>query len=124
VQAAAIFTVAVLLFILWRSEIAFALKAAALLAGALIATPYVLDYDLMVMAPAVAFFAAHSLKHGFLEYEKSALAFCWAAPLFSRMLAEYIFLPVGLIAVLALFGLVLRRAAVERTALPLSSAGR
>jgi hypothetical protein len=34
------------------------------------------------------------------------------------MLAEYIFLPVGLIAVLVLFGLVLRRAAVERAALP------
>jgi hypothetical protein len=118
VQAAAILTVAVLLFILWRSEIAFALKAAALLAGALIATPYVLDYDLMVMAPAIAFFAAHGLKRGFHEYEKSALAFCWAAPLFGRMLAEYIFLPVGLIAVLVLFGLVLRRAAVERAALP------
>jgi hypothetical protein len=118
VQAAAICTVVILLFVLWRSEIAFALKAAALLTGALIATPYILDYDLMVMAPAIAFFAAHGLKHGFHEYEKSALAFCWAAPLFSRMLAEYIFVPVGLIAVLVLFGLVLLRAAVERAALP------
>lgn len=118
VQGAAVATVAVLLFILWRSEIAFALKAAALLTGALIATPYVLDYDLMVMAPAIAFFAAHGLKHGFLDFEKTALAFCWAAPLFSRMLAEYIFLPVGLFAVLILFGLVLRRAAIDRAALP------
>jgi hypothetical protein len=117
-QAAAICTVAVLLFILWRSEIAFALKAAALLTGALIATPYVLDYDLMAMAPAIAFFVAHGLNHRFHDYEKSALVFCWAAPLFSRMLAEYIFLPLGLIAVVLLFGLVLRRAAVDRAALP------
>jgi alpha-1,2-mannosyltransferase len=120
-QGAAICTVAVLLFILWRSEIAFALKAAALLIGALIATPYVLDYDLMVMAPAIAFFAAHGLKHGFHDYEKSVLAFCWIAPLLSRLLAEYIHLPVGLIALILLFGIILRRAAVDRAALSPSS---
>jgi len=117
-QLAAICTVAVLVFILWRSEVAFALKAAALLAGALIATPYVLDYDLMVMAPAIAFVAAHGLKHGFIDYEKSVLAFCWIAPLVSRTLAEIIFVPIGLIAIVLFFGIVLRRVAIDRAALP------
>lgn len=117
-QLAAICTVAVLVFILWRSEIAFALKAAALLTGALIATPYVLDYDLMVMAPAIGFVAAHGLKHGFIDYEKSVLAFCWIAPLISRTLAEIIFVPVGLIVIILLFGIVLRRGAIDRAALP------
>ena len=117
-QLAAICTAAVLVVILWGSEVAFALKAAALLTGALLATPYLLDYDLMVMAPAIAFVAAHGLKHGFIDYEKSVLAFCWIAPLISRTLAEIIFVPVGLIAVVLLFGIVLRRAAVDRAALP------
>jgi alpha-1,2-mannosyltransferase len=117
-QLSAICTSAVLVFILWSSEVAFALKAAALLSGALIATPYVLDYDLMILAPAIAFFVAHGLKHGFLDYEKSVLAFCWIAPLISRTLAETIFVPVGLIAIVLLFGIVLRRAAVDRAALP------
>ncbi len=120
-QAAAICTVAVLLFILWGSAAAFPLKATALLSGALIATPYVLDYDLMVMAPAIAFFAAHGLRHGFHDYEKTVLAFAWAAPLFTRMLAELLLLPVGLIALLLLFGIALRRAAIDRAALPPSS---
>ncbi len=117
-QLAAVCTVAVLVFILWRSEVAFALKAAALLSAALIATPYVLDYDLLVMAPAIAFVAAHGLKHGFIDYEKSSLAFCWIAPLISRSLAEIIFVPVGLAAIVLLLGIVLRRAAVDRAALP------
>jgi hypothetical protein len=120
-QLAAICTVAVLVFILWRSPVAFALKAAALLTGALIATPYVLDYDLMILAPAIAFFVAHGLRHGFLDYEKSTLAFVWVAPLISRTLAEIIFAPVGLIAIVLLFGIVLRRAAIDRAALPPSS---
>jgi hypothetical protein len=120
-QLAAICAVAVLVFILWRSPVAFALKAVVLLTGALIATPYLLDYDLMILAPAIAFFVAHGLKHGFLDYEKSALAFCWIAPLISRTFAEIIFVPVGLIAIVLLFGIALRRAAIDSAALPPSS---
>jgi alpha-1,2-mannosyltransferase len=120
-QFAAVCTVAILLFFIWRSEAAFALKASALLSGALLATPYVLDYDLMVMAPAIAFLAAHGLQRGFLDYEKSLLAFCWIAPLISRTLAEIVFVPVGLIAIMLLFGIVLRRAATDRAVLPPSS---
>jgi alpha-1,2-mannosyltransferase len=61
------------------------------------------------------------LRHGFLDYEKSTLAFVWVAPLISRTLAEIIFVPVGLIAIVLLFGIVLRRAAIDRAALPPSS---
>ncbi len=113
VQAAATLAVMVLLARLWRSEAVFALKAAALLAGALISTPYLLDYDLVVMAPAIAFLAAHGLARGFLPYEKSALAFAWIAPLVTRALAEYLLLPLGLIALVVLFTIALRRAAAD-----------
>ncbi len=40
---------------LWRSHARFALKAAALCLAAILATPYSLDYDMMVLAPAIAF---------------------------------------------------------------------
>ena len=40
---------------------AFALKAAALCLATLLATPYSLDYDLMVLAPAIAFLAVDGL---------------------------------------------------------------
>lgn len=96
---------------LWRSRAAFALKAAALIAGSMLATPYLLDYDLMIAAAAVAFLVAHGLSKNFAPYEKSALAFVFIAPLLTRAIAEHIFVPLGLAAIVLLFGTVLRRAA-------------
>lgn len=116
-QAAMTGTVAVVLAILWRSRAAFALQATALLAGALLSTPYLLDYDLVVMGPAIAFFAAHGLQRGFLPYEKTLLVFVWFAPLVTRAFAENFFLPLGLIALIVLFGLALRRSAVDVAAM-------
>jgi alpha-1,2-mannosyltransferase len=101
---------------LWRSRTAFALKAAALIAGSMLATPYLLDYDLMIAAPAIAFLAAHGLSKGFAPYEKSALAFVFIAPLLTRAIAEHTFLPLGLFAVILLFGMTLRRAALDTAA--------
>ena len=45
---------------LWRSAAAFPLKAGALTLAAILATPYSLDYDLVTLAPAIAFLAAVS----------------------------------------------------------------
>lgn len=102
--------VAASLLWLWRTHAAFALKAAALIAGSMLATPYLLDYDLMITAPAIAFLVAHGLARGFAPYEKSLLAFVWIAPLLTRSLAEHIFVPLGLIAIVLLFGMTLHRA--------------
>jgi arabinofuranan 3-O-arabinosyltransferase len=65
VQGAAAFALAVWLIWLWRSRAAFELKAAALAAGALLATPYVYIYDLVVLAVAVAFLLRDALARGF-----------------------------------------------------------
>jgi alpha-1,2-mannosyltransferase len=102
---------------LWRSRAAFALKAAALIAGSMLATPYLLDYDLMIAAPAIAFLAAHGLSRGFAPYEKSALAFIFIAPLLTRAIAEQTFVPLGLFAVILLFAMPLRRAAQDAATL-------
>jgi glycosyl transferase family 87 len=115
-QASVTLAAAFLIVRIWRSESALPFKAAALIAGALLVTPYALDYDLVVMGPAIAFLAAYGLKRGFLPYEKSALAFCWVAPLLTRSVAQFLGLPLGLIALLILFALAYRRAAREGTA--------
>ena len=95
---------------LWHSDAAFDLKAAALATASLLATPYVLDYDLVVLAVAIAFFARHGLQQGFGDFEISLLALAWIVPLLSRGLAAATGIPLGLIVLLALYGLVLRRA--------------
>jgi alpha-1,2-mannosyltransferase len=112
-QAIVFAVVAISLVWLWRGNKAFALKAAALIAGSMLATPYLLDYDLMIAAPAIAFLAALGLTKGFAPYEKSALAFVWIAPLLTRTLAEQTYLPLGLLAIILLFGIVMRRAAQD-----------
>ena len=96
---------------LWRSEAAFDLKASALATASLLATPYVLDYDLVVLAISIAFFVRHALARGFAPYEITILASAWAVPLVSRSVASMTFIPLGLIAMLALYAVTLRRAA-------------
>ena len=62
--------VAAALIWLWRSRGSFALKAAALCLAAILATPYSLDYDLMVLAPAIAFLAVDGLAARLLPLGK------------------------------------------------------
>jgi hypothetical protein len=95
---------------LWQSDAAFELKASALATGSLLATPYVLDYDLVVLAVAIAFFARHGLSRGFRDYEVSLLAAAWIVPLLSRSVAGVSGIPLGLIVLLAFYAFTLRRA--------------
>jgi hypothetical protein len=99
---------------LWHSDAAFELKAAALALGSLLATPYVLDYDLVVLAVAIAFVARHGLRHGFRDFEISLLAAAWIVPLLSRSVAGATVIPLGLLVELTLYAFVLRRAALDR----------
>jgi arabinofuranan 3-O-arabinosyltransferase len=73
VQGAAALVAAVVLVVLWRSRAAFALKAAALACGALLATPYVYMYDLVVLAVAAAFLLRDGLERGFSAVDGAAL---------------------------------------------------
>jgi hypothetical protein len=98
---------------LWHSDAAFELKAAALAIGSLLATPYVLDYDLVVLAIAIAFFARHGLQSGFGDFEISLLAAAWIVPLLSRGVAGATGVPLGLMVLLTLYGFVLRRAVLD-----------
>ena len=95
---------------LWRAGAPLALRASALIVASLLATPYVLDYDMIVLGPAIAWFVAHGLERGFLTWEKSALALAFFAPLIARSIAGAALVPVGLIAMTVLFAIIIRRA--------------
>jgi alpha-1,2-mannosyltransferase len=118
IQGAVTLAIAAALIWLWRSPASFALKAAALCLAAILATPYSLDYDLMVLAPAIAFLTVGGLARGFAPYEKSALAFLWIAPLIARGFAQVTLIPLGVIAMLVMFALVLQRARNDLSAVP------
>jgi len=101
--------VAAALVWLWRGRASYPLKAAALCLGTILATPFTFDYDMMLLAPAIAFFAADGFARGFAPWEKTALAALWLMPLVARSLAQITLIPIGVPVMLALFILLLRR---------------
>ena len=88
------------------------------------ATPYSLDYDFVVLAPAIAFLAADGFARGFAPWEKTALALLWLMPLIARTVAEQALIPLGVPSMLLVFVLILRRAAGDlRASLPVAIGG-
>lgn len=100
-------------FWLWRGAHDYALKAGALMIATLLASPHVLDYDLMLLSPALAFVVLHAMTTGIRDYEISVFALAWIAPLIARTLSGATSIPLGLIAMLLLFAVTLRRAAAD-----------
>lgn len=89
---------------------AMELRGAAALSAALLCTPYVLDYDHVLLGIAIAFLWADIARRGAMRWEPTWLAYAWAAPLFGRALSELAHVPVNLIAAIAILALTLRRA--------------
>jgi alpha-1,2-mannosyltransferase len=98
----------------WRSSCDDDLKAALLMVATLLASPHVLDYDLIILAPATAFMVSAGFAGGFRDYEISLLAAAWIAPLLARSIAGSTGLPLGLLVSLTLYVLALWRAEQNR----------
>ena len=108
-QAVVALAAAGLVFLLWRSGADRRLKAAGLIAGAFLCTPYSFDYDLMILAPAGAFLVSYGLERGLKTSELAVLALAFAAPILARPAGQWLLLPLGAIAVAALFTVIMRR---------------
>ncbi len=105
-------TIAALLGAVLATRAAPPVRNAAVMAAALLSTPYVLDYDFVILGVAIAYLVADARARGFLRWEASLLAFAWAVPLFARALTGLTGIPVALIAAAAVFALAIRRAVV------------
>jgi hypothetical protein len=110
IHGAVALSVAAAIVWLWRSTAGYPSKAAGLATASIIAAFHSHDYDLMVLAPAIAFLALDGLARGFSPYEKTALAFLWVVPLFARGVAQVTSIPLGVIAMLVVFALIMRKA--------------
>ena len=86
------------------------LRNAAVTATVLIATPYVLDYDFVVLLAGIAFLWRDAVRHGWLPWEKSLLGLVWIAPLVARNMAALSLVPVGLMTAIIILVLAARRA--------------
>ncbi|MBR0659364.1 glycosyltransferase family 87 protein [Neoroseomonas oryzicola] len=79
-------------------------------AGGALASPYIHDYDLAILAVPLAYvFREARLSGTFLPWEKTVLGLCFLLPLVARMLSMNLYLPVTPPLVACLLAVVIRR---------------
>ena len=113
----AIAELGLIVWLVWRSEVRYALKAATLSAAALVGAPHAFAYDLAAIAVQIAFLASEQMRFGWLRGEQLILV-----ALFATVLAVLVIfadrpvgttfgaVPLGPVVVITLLGLALRRA--------------
>jgi hypothetical protein len=92
-----------------RSRSSLALGAA-LACATLLATPFLLDYDLTLLAVPLAWLFTQAMDDGFRPWERLILLAGFVLPLLSRVLAMTLHVPVAPIVVTALLLCIVRRA--------------
>jgi hypothetical protein len=85
--------------------------ASAMLVGALIATPFVLDYDLVLLAFPLIWLAGEEFR----PWEKIIVVAAFVAAAFARPLALYLAMPIMPLVLAGLFVVLIRRAGEART---------
>lgn len=85
------------------------IRNAAVIAASLLSTPYVLDYDYVVLGVAILFLVVDAERRGWLDWEKSLYALGWITPLIGRTVAGAALVPLTLIVGIAVLALALRR---------------
>lgn len=84
-----------------------------MIVAAALASPFLLDYDLIILAIPLAWLLRAGARTGFLDGEKTTMAAAFALPLVSRMLATDARLPLAPFVMAAIFLVVLRRGALR-----------
>ncbi|MFZ5618693.1 MAG: glycosyltransferase family 87 protein [Pseudomonadota bacterium] len=108
-QGAMIVALIAFVFLLWRSKARDEAKGGGLIVASILATPYAVDYDLVILAPAMALLIRDGLARGFAPYEKTIYLFAAFAPVIARPIGAATHLSMGLAGMLFLLAVALRR---------------
>lgn len=101
-------------FLLQRRAFRTAAEAPAVVCAGLLASPFVLDYDLTLLAVPLVWLLAEGRRSVFLPYEKALMALAFVLPLVSRVVAGAFGLPLAPLTIAALLLLIWRRALALR----------
>jgi hypothetical protein len=96
-------------------------QGATLACATLLATPFLLDYDLTLLAVPLAWLFVQAAREGFLPWERLALLAGFTLPLASRSLATTLHAPIAPIVITALLLCVVRRATSPMATSPAAS---
>ncbi len=120
VQGAMAIAAVVAVALVWRSRLAYEIKAATLGTAALLATPYLYTYDLAVLAVPLLYLLRLQRERGFLPYELPAIGVaCFLILIF---ILPFVKMPVGFAAILIVAALIARRGFTLADAQPLTAA--
>jgi len=109
--------VAAIVVWIWRQNIQFELKGAALATGIPLVSPYIIYYDLVVLALPISWLALEGRRSGFLPFEKLLLVVAWVLPLMCEPIARSTSVPLTPLVCILLLAFIARRAktaALER----------
>jgi alpha-1,2-mannosyltransferase len=109
VQLAASLAAGAILVRLHLTPLRPAAEGPAMVAAALLASPFLLDYDLVLLAIPLAWLAREGLRTGFLPWEKLVLAAGFVLPAVSRTIAASLAIPSAPLVIAAVFLMVVRR---------------
>ncbi len=98
-------------WIAWRHKPEAGALCALMVTATLPLSPFLLDYDLMLLAVPLGWLATCGLRDGFRPWEKVAILVVFVWPLFARAIAANLHLPLTPLILLGLYAVVLRRAA-------------
>ena len=94
-QLTASLIAAAIVALVWSGRASYAVKAASLVAGTILAVPVLLFYDLLIAAVAAAWLAQDGLRRGFRDFELSFLVLGFTVPLLARPVAAGLHIPLG-----------------------------
>lgn len=117
-QAIVTLAVAALLVLTLRRRPDPRAEGALIIICALLATPFLLDYDLVSLAFPLAWLAGEGLATGFRPWEKTVLFLGFLLPLITRGLAMGAHAPIAPFVLLALLALMLKRAGARNAEAP------
>lgn len=110
--AAALFAAGAVAWV-WLRCADHSLRAASLVAGTLLVSPYLYDYDLVWLAPALAWYVDHGLRQGWRSGERELLVAVWLLP-GAAMVCHYLLrMQPSALLLLVFLLMILRRAAGE-----------
>ncbi|MDB5595856.1 MAG: hypothetical protein JWM36_2817 [Hyphomicrobiales bacterium] len=94
------------------------LKAALLIAALPLCTPYLLQYELLILLPAAVLLYSYGREHGFAVWDAPMLGLLWVLPTISQDAAALLHIPTAFPVMACFFGLILRRIRRERQNVP------
>jgi alpha-1,2-mannosyltransferase len=111
-QALVALVACAVLILVIRKRPGAAAEGATLATASLLASPFLLDYDLMILAIPLAWIVRAARQSRWLPWEKSAVFAVYVTPLLSRTIANYVGIPIGPPMIFAMLMIVARRALV------------